>query len=37
MSAILGHFVKMVLFLTTKTICSENIPSEEEKHKTTLP
>ncbi len=36
MSAILGRFTKMVLFLTTKTMYSENIPSEEETHKTTL-
>ncbi len=37
MSAILGRFAKMVSFLTTKTMYSKNILSEEEIHKTTLP
>ncbi len=37
MSAILGRFAKMVLFLMTKTIYSENTPSEEETHKTIPP
>ncbi len=37
MSPILGRFAEMVSFLTTKTIYSENVQTEEETYKTTLP